>query len=127
SWTALRWEVVRAAVDKRELDLDVRGPNGGAYRAVIPAGKMAGLDVDGDVLDALGMQMWRPRPTVEQVLPDGAAARAGLKPGDQVTAIDGKPIADGIDFIDVVRGAAGRTLQVQVKRAGQDLTLPVTP
>jgi regulator of sigma E protease len=127
SWTALRWEVMRAAVDKRELDLDVRGAGGGAYRAVIPAGKMAGLDVDGDVLDALGMQMWRPRPTVEQVLPDGAAARAGLKPGDQVTAIDGKPIADGIDFIDVVRGAAGRTLQVQVKRAGQDLTLPVTP
>jgi regulator of sigma E protease len=127
SWTALRWEIVRAAIDKRELDLDVRGASGASYRAVIPAQKMAGLDVDGDVLDALGMQMWRPRPTIEQVLPDGAAARAGLKPGDQVTAIDGKPVVDGIDFIDAVRKAAGRTLQVQVTRAGQVLTLPVTP
>ncbi len=127
SWTDLRWAIVRAAVDKREADLDVRGPGGATYRAVIPAQKMAGLDVDGDVLDALGMQMWRPRPSVEQVLPGGAAARAGLHAGDQVTAIDGKPITDGVDFIEAVRGAAGRTLQVQLTRAGQALVLPLTP
>jgi regulator of sigma E protease len=127
SWTDLRWETVRAAVDKRELDLDLLGAGGGRYRAVIPASRMAALDVDGDVLDALGIQMWRPRPTVEQVLPDGPAARAGLQAGDQVTAIDGKPVIDGIDFIAAVRAAAGRTLQVAVTRAGQALTLPVTP
>jgi regulator of sigma E protease len=127
SWTDLRWAVVRSAIDKRELELDVRGANGGAYRAVIPAQKMAGLDVDNDVLDALGMQMWRPLPTIEQVLPDGPAARAGLKAGDQVTRIDGKAINDGIDFIEAVRAAPGRTLQLEVKRAGQNLTLPLTP
>lgn len=127
SWTDLRWEIVRAAVDKREADLEMRGVNGAGYRAVIPAAQMAALDVDGDVLDQLGMQMWRPRPTIEQVLPDGAGARAGLRTGDQVTAIDGKPVGDGIDFIDAVRASAGRTLQVQVTRAGQVLTLPVTP
>src|SRR5437763_8091394 len=55
SWTALRWEVVRAAVDKRELDLDLRSPGGGGHRAVIPAQKMGGVDVDRRVPGALGM------------------------------------------------------------------------
>src|SRR5437764_571491 len=50
SWTELRWETVRAAIDKRPLELDLRGANGGTYRAEIPAQKMAHLDVDADEL-----------------------------------------------------------------------------
>jgi regulator of sigma E protease len=94
---------------------------------VLSADRMASLDVDGDVLGALGMQLWRPRPSVDKVLPDGAAARAGLRQGDLVTSIDGKAIADGIAFIEAVRGAAGKTLQVGIQRGDQSLVLPLTP
>lgn len=129
SWTELRWELVRAAIDKHAAELTLRGPESGAapYRAVLPAGRMAALDVDGDVLGALGMQMWRPRPTVDKVLPDGPAARAGLQAGDLVTSIDGKPILDGIAFIEAVRGAVGKTLQVGVLRGDRQLVVPLTP
>jgi regulator of sigma E protease len=129
TWTELRWEIVRAAIDKHAAELTLHGPgaNSAPYRAVLPADRMAGLDVDGDVLAALGMQLWRPRPSVDKVLPDGAAARAGLRQGDVVTSIDGKPIADGIAFIEAVRGAAGKTLQVGVQRGDQQLVLPLTP
>lgn len=129
SWTELRWEIVRAAIDKQAAELTLRGPAGNSapYRAVLPADRMAGLDVDGDVLGALGMQLWRPRPSVDKVLPDGAAARAGLRQGDLVTAVDGKPVADGIAFIEAVRGAAGKTLQVGVQRGDQSLVVPLTP
>jgi regulator of sigma E protease len=127
SWTELRWEIVRAAIDKQPADLELRGAEGAPYRAVIPAERTAGLNVDGDVLDALGMQMWRPRPSVEQVLPGGAAERAGLQKGDLVLAIDGRAVADFGDFIDVVQKAAGRTLQVTIVRAGRQMTLPMSP
>jgi regulator of sigma E protease len=129
SWTELRWEIVRAAIDKHAAELTLRGPspNSAPYRAVLPADRMAGLDVDSDVLGALGMQLWRPRPSVDKVLPDGAAARAGLRQGDLVTSIDGKNIVDGIAFIEAVRGAPGKTLQVGVQRGDQSLVLPVTP
>ena len=116
SWTELRWEIVRAAIDKHAAELTLHGTGTASYRAVVPADRMASLDVDGDVLGALGMQLWRPRPTIDKVLPDGAAARAGLRQGDLVTSIDGKPILDGIAFIEAVRGAAGKTLQVGVQR-----------
>ncbi|MFL6634120.1 MAG: RIP metalloprotease RseP [Massilia sp.] len=129
SWTELRWEIVRAVIDKHAAELTLRGPNPNSapYRAVLPAERMASLDVDSDVLGALGMQLWRPRPAVDKVLPDGAAARAGLRQGDLVTSIDGKDIADGIAFIEAVRGAAGKTLQVGVQRGDQQLVLPLTP
>ncbi|WP_440962510.1 RIP metalloprotease RseP [Massilia sp. GER05] len=129
SWTELRWEIVRAAIDKHAAELTLRGPspNSAPYRAVLPADRMASLDVDSDVLGVLGMQLWRPRPSVDKVLPDGAAARAGLRQGDLVTSIDGKNIVDGIAFIEAVRGAPGKTLQVGVQRGGQSLVLPVTP
>jgi regulator of sigma E protease len=127
SWNELRWEIVRAAIDKREAELQLRAANGSSYRALLPASTVAGLDVDGDVLAALGMQMWRPRPAVDKVLPDGAAARAGLQRGDLVVAIDGKPVMDGIDFIEAVRAAPQRTLQLAVQRGAQTLQLAMTP
>jgi len=128
SWMELRWELVRAAIDKRAAELELRGGSGAApYRAILPAERMAAQDVDGDVPGALGLQMWRPRPAVENVLPDGAAARAGLKAGDLVTAIDGTPVPDGVAFVEAVRGAAGKTLQVEVQRDGRPLVLPMTP
>jgi regulator of sigma E protease len=60
SWPELHWQILSAAVDKREVRLELRGAAGGTYRAVLPAATMAGVDVDGDVLGTLGLQMWRP-------------------------------------------------------------------
>jgi regulator of sigma E protease len=129
SWTELRWEIVRAVIDKHAAELTLRGPVASAapYRAVLTADRIAGLDVDGDVLGALGMQMWRPLPAIDKVLPDGPAARAGLRQGDLVTSVDGKPILDGIAFVEAVRGAAGKTLQVGIRRGAAELVLPLVP
>jgi regulator of sigma E protease len=129
AWSELRWEIVRAAIDKRDAELVLRGQGGSSYRAVIPAATLARFDPDGkvDVMEQLGMQMWRPRPVVEKVYPDGAAARAGLRQGDLITAIDGKPAVDGVDIIATVRKAAGRSLQIELLRDGQPLRLAVVP
>jgi regulator of sigma E protease len=129
SWSDLRWEIVNAALDKREADLDVRGAAGGSYRAVLPAAALARLDPDGkvDPMKQLGMQMWRPQPKVDRVLAGGAAERASLQAGDLIVSVDGRAVGDGIGFIETVQKSAGRTLQVGVLRAGQALTLPLTP
>jgi regulator of sigma E protease len=129
AWSDLRWELVQAALDKRDAELQVQGAGGSSYRAVIPAATLARFDPDGkvDVMEQLGMHMWRPRPVVEKVYPDGAAARAGLRQGDLIAAIDGKPVADGLDLIAVVSKAPGRTLAFDLLRDGQPMQLPVTP
>jgi regulator of sigma E protease len=127
SWPELRWEIVRAAVDKREAQFEVRAASGGSYRATLPAAVVGSLDVDGDVLSELGLGLWRPKPVVEAVLPDGPGAHAGLLKGDLILAVNGKPVTDGVDLISTIRGAAGRTLQFDVQRGGRSFALAITP
>jgi putative serine protease PepD len=47
------------------------------------------------------------------------AASAGLRKGDVVTAVDGKPVTDGIGLIVAIRShQPGETVDLQVRRAG---------
>jgi carboxyl-terminal processing protease len=53
---------------------------------------------------------------------DSSAARAGLKPGDIITAVDNVPVR-GLTITQVVeriRGPQGSTILLQIKRQGQD-------
>ncbi len=127
SWSELRWEVLQAIVDKRDVRLDVTQPQGGQFGAIVPAAKLAGLDVEGDVLGALGLEMARTRPVIEQVIPGGPGEQAGLKVGDLVATIDGKPIADGMALIAAVRASQGRPLALAGRRGGGAFAATVTP
>jgi regulator of sigma E protease len=64
---------------------------------------------------------------VDTVLPGSAAAAAGLRPGDLVTAVDGQPIASFSELQRAVSISAGQTLQITINRAGKTLTFPATP
>src|SRR4029077_247303 len=64
---------------------------------------------------------------IDAVLPDSAAAAAGLKPGDQVLAIDGRTVENFSDMQRIVSANAGRTLSFQIDRGGAPMTLTATP
>jgi regulator of sigma E protease len=64
---------------------------------------------------------------ISEVAPGTPANRAGLRAGDTVLAIDGHKISYWDEFVDIVRGSGGKTLQLEISRNGQTLTLPVTP
>ena len=64
---------------------------------------------------------------VEEVIADTPAARAGIRAGDVVVAINGEKIADyaGLDAAMAANG--GRPLTVVVERGGTRLRFRVTP
>ncbi len=66
-------------------------------------------------------------PVIGQVVPGKPAAHAGIQTGDLVKSVDGQAIAYWDQFVDLVRGSGGKTLQVGVERKGQPVTLAVTP
>lgn len=55
---------------------------------------------------------------VGAVMADGAAAEAGLRPGDRIVAVDGRPVGYFEDVQDLVGASAGAPLRVTVE--GED-------
>jgi regulator of sigma E protease len=67
------------------------------------------------------------RPQIIQVMPGQPAEAAGFRPGDEVRAVDGRPVMDSQAFVDAIAKRPGQRTEVQVVRDGRPLTLAVTP
>src|SRR6266571_8046479 len=113
----------------RSLRLTVT--DGGATReiAVTPQ-RIAGRDIFGDEQDywELGArQSVSDQATIGDVVPGGAAAKAGLKPADIIVSLEGQPITSWDELADGISKRAGQATVLGVKRGDQVLTLTVTP
>ncbi len=77
---------------------------------------------------AAGLQLTRDRGVIlEDVTPGSPAERAGLKPGDMVTAADGATIRDVNQFLGAIdRHAIGEVLHVNVLRGTSGIDAAVT-
>lgn len=94
----------------------------GASHAATPPTNFGGVGIDGDP--------WvTGQIVVRQLVTGGPAHLAGIKIGDVITHIDGKPTKDG-DFKQMVahwlRGKAGTRVILTIQRPGQDKPLRFT-
>ncbi|MDE3098930.1 MAG: DegQ family serine endoprotease [Verrucomicrobiota bacterium] len=82
-----------------------------------------------DVTPALAQGFDYPKTSgavVGGVLPDSPAARAGLKDGDIITELNGKPVADADSLtLDVTERAPGTEVKLTLFRDGKNRTLTV--
>lgn len=64
------------------------------------------------------------------VFPESPAEGAGIRPGDRVTAIDGKAVVPSEGGLDeaahAIRGKSGTTVDVTIERSGEEKTFSVT-
>ena len=67
-------------------------------------------------------------PVIAEVDGGTPADRAGLKPGDTIIAMNGKPVVTWQQLIDGVHSSGGHSIQFQIRRnGGEQLTLDITP
>lgn len=83
----------------------------------------------GNPLPSLGLTPALPvaPAVIGRVEEDSAAARAGLRPGDRVVAVDGRPVERWEQWASAVRESPGRWLEVAAVRDGQRTVLQVRP
>ena len=123
---------VPASAVKRVVDSAV----GGATAVVRPWLGVKGEGVSAEIARSLGLE--RPQGlVVTEVWPNGPGARAGLRVGDVITAVDGAEINDqgGLNFrvgtrepnetvqVSVLRDGRARTLDARVQRLPGDADL----
>ena len=65
--------------------------------------------------------------TISQVADNGPAVTAGLKPGDTITSVDGKPVKNGDDLVaEIVNRKPGSKLKLDYMRQGKPESTSVT-
>jgi membrane-associated protease RseP (regulator of RpoE activity) len=72
-----------------------------------------------------------PRARIAEVEPTvngspSPASVAGLRPGDEVLAVDGEDV-NYDEFLNRIAAAAGRPMEIRVERGGREVTLTATP
>lgn len=66
-------------------------------------------------------------PVIDTVFPGDPAAAAGLRKGDSIVAVAGKPLFSWSEMVDVVSKSPGTPIELVVARSGAAETLTVTP
>lgn len=77
------------------------------------------------VMLAWGAPRWQHQ--IGAVEAGSPAARAGMRGGDIITAIAGKPTPGVADVLEGIQGSKGKPTVIQVDRAGERMPLTVTP
>lgn len=82
--------------------------------------------------DAIGMIGILPLShyAVSRVTPEGAAAAAGMRAGDEIVSVNGQELfldGEGKAFIDLVASSAGKALAFRVKRDAETIDFTVVP
>ena len=131
TWADARIRLLEASLDADEgtVPIEVEPLGGGRAVRTLEIDSATMLKGDGDAVRGLGFTQWWPDvpPRVGEVVEGGAAARAGLEPGDLVQSVDGEPVTTWRELVAAVQPRAGDELGLVVERAGAPLGLSIVP
>ena len=133
SMSDLRWRLTDAAIQSVPVQLRVADRQGRNERSLtldIPAG-VKPAQVDGELMQRLGLLAPYSAPVLGEVVADGPAAVAGLQKDDRVLRVDGEAVPDAGWLRRKIReaGASGtpRRMDWEIERKGQPMRLAVMP
>jgi regulator of sigma E protease len=128
----LRWQLMQAALARETLQLQVTSADGRGPRTLtIDLREIEARDIDANLAAKIGVGSAMSEPVLRDVQAGGPGDKAGLRRGDRVLSIDGRPVLDAQHVYERVRAAVRDGQPVAqdwvVERAGQTLPLVVTP
>ena len=133
SFESLRWLLTQGALDGQDVVLDVVADAGaGRHRELtLPLSSLKRHDPDASLFRAIGILAPLSRPVIGELVPGGAAERAGLAPGDVVRRVGDTVIEDGQQLRERIRASARDgappAREWQIERDGQVISLSVQP
>lgn len=129
------WESVNMAlishIGESRMTLTVAPADGLAAEKTI-ALDLTGWNFDPEHESAMGALGFKPfmsaiSLTLQQVTPEGAAAKAGLVAGDTLVSVDGKPLTQWQQVVTLIQNHPNTPLDVEVERDSQRLAFTLIP
>ena len=129
SWEVLRWGVLNLALQGAVAHIEGRTEKGETVQHDLDLKVLAPSDLDGDFMQKLGLQLFQPvvQPIIGKLVEGGVAQRSGLLPGDHIRRVDGHDITRWTELVEMVRSHPGNSIQMEIERAGNLLTLDLIP
>ncbi|MEM7469459.1 MAG: RIP metalloprotease RseP [Pseudomonadota bacterium] len=130
TWDNVFRESISAILNSSSVNLTVKDLNGISEQAVLDFSAISVDDIsESDFFTEIGIAPYRPHipPRIGDVIAGEAAAEAGLKNGDLILTVDAKPVTSWTDWVELIRASPGRTLEVQIERHGENLTIALKP
>ncbi|AGE24715.1 sigma E protease regulator RseP [Pseudomonas poae] len=128
-WGAVNLQLVRRLGESGTVNVVVREQDSSAEtpRALALDHWLKGAD-EPDPIKSLGIRPWRPSlpPVLAELDPKGPAQAAGLKTGDRLLALDGQPLNDWQQVVDLVRVRPDSKIVLKVERDAAQIDVPVT-
>jgi regulator of sigma E protease len=130
SFDDLRWRLAEAALerDKLRLVLQAQSERGTSRELLLDLSGLEQAQPDAALYRQIGIMSPWSRPVLGQVQPGGAAAAAGLLPGDLVRRVGEQRIEDAAQLREIIRRSVDGQAQLwDIERAGRTLSLQVQP
>lgn len=130
TWGAVADEIVGEIVAGRAARVTVRDTSGEKRELLLNLARIPVDDIaDGALLERLGLRPLRPilPAVIGEVVPGGAAERAGMQAGDMVLSADGEAIRDWPHWVEYVRSRPEVVITAEIRRGDELITLLIVP
>ena len=119
-WESTLVNIFDRVVADGRVPLTLETNDGRQRRATIVIGENAADLTEPNMLfEGLGFEPWQPPAIIGELIEDGAAAGAGLAIDDRIVSVDGEPVDNYRDLVNVVSIRAGEQVIVEYIRDGQ--------
>lgn len=130
SWEQRRLYLYEKALDRATVRFTVRDKDRVTQERVLDLSSLSAADVGAGLLERrIGLLplLPEPEPVIGSLDERGAAAQAGLKAGDRIVAVDGRPVSTWQALVAEISTRVGQTLLLRVERNGVTQEFRVTP
>lgn len=128
TWSDAGWLLVNAAVENQTVTVTTKNNENEIHEHILPLQGM-GKDAAAHILQKVGLEVYRPDTDaiINQILPGGAAEKAGLKVGDNIISIDHHQVSGWNQVVRLIKHNPDTPLLFKIERENQQIDIKVKP